>query len=483
MKTRNIFVTADSYKYGHSKLLPKNCISQYNYMAGRGGKYEKILANISLQYYIKEFLLQVPIKQEAIRFEKLAAIHGVPFDRPMWDYIIELGFYPLEIKAIPEGTLIPNNVVSATFESTDPRAVGIVGFIETLFMKVWFGTSVATLSYNIKQTLLKYGSSEWAEYALHHFGARSASSEESSVLSGYAHLTQFKGTDSFGALPFCEDYYNQPIDQAAGHSVIATEHSIQNMNSAVLPGGEEQFVYETILNNPNSNILSFVGDSYDIFKFTEFCTNQDSRIRALIESRPNQKLVIRPDSGNAIEVLEKLLEILYSNDVEMVQKTRPMLFKQFGLLWGDGIASTQIKRILDHTDALGYAAENFVFGMGTGLSHGSDAEPMNRDTQKFAVKCSSITIKENIYGEEDGSTIRYGAEPEDIDVFKDPITDPGKASKRGKVTTWYDTETRQYVDGTIENQPNMHCVEALVTVFRNGKLLIDDSLETIRNRS
>ena len=106
----------------------------------------------------------------------------------------------------------------------------------------------------------------------------------------------------------------------------------------------------------------------------------------------------------------------------------------------------------------------------------------NRDTQKFAIKCSSITVDDN-YADDMTPADTDKPKLRDIDVYKDPITDPGKASKRGKVTTWYDTETREYITGIVGEQPNTHCVEALVLVFKNGLLYKDYTLEDIRNRS
>jgi len=472
LMTRSIFTTGDSYKYGHSNLLPNNCVSQYNYLESRGGLYPSTVFT-GLQYYIKEFMMTVPTTTEVTRFETLAKLHGVPFDKKMWDYIVELGYYPIEICAIPEGTLVPTHHVLATFESTDPKAVGIVGFLETLFMKVWMPTTVATKSYYVRQMLEKYGSPEWAQFAYHNFGNRSATSEEHAMIAGFAHLTQFMGTDSFGSLAFAEDYYSQPIDIAAGYSVLATEHSITTMNTR---DGEEQFVYETILANPESNILSFVGDSYDIYKFVEFCISPNSRIRRLIESRPHQKLVIRPDSGDPFEVIERILQKFYTHGLVDVSSGKGVI-SNFGILWGDGITPETIEKILDYftVSKYNYAAENFVFGSGTDLVNGA-----NRDTQKFAIKCSSIAIKIQ-FDTTIEDTPRYILE--DIDVFKDPITDPGKASKKGKVTTWFDTETKEYISGHRSKQPNLHCVDIVTPVFKNGKLLKDYSLEDLRKVS
>jgi len=300
-------ITGDSYKYGHPFLLRDDIAYQYNYMEARKG--DDIIF-VGMQYYIKKFLTKVPSKKQIKKVKKMALKHGIYFDEKMWKYINKLGYYPIRIKAIPEGTKVPSGVPLVTFENTDPECVGLVGFLETLFMKVWMPTSVATQSYEVKQMLLKYGSPEWAEYAYHNFGSRSTTSLEHDMIAGYTHLTQFKGTDSFSSLFFCEKYYNQ-IKEPAGYSVLATEHSVTTINGIE---NEEEFVYNTLLNNPNAPIISFVGDSYDIYKFTDFVTNPNGRIRQLLDKRENQKLVIRPDSGEPIEVLSKIVATMDNND-------------------------------------------------------------------------------------------------------------------------------------------------------------------------
>jgi nicotinamide phosphoribosyltransferase len=480
MKNRTL-LSGDSYKYGHPFLLKKDAMYQYNYMEARHSSSSHIIFT-GMQYYIKEFLMKVPSKKLIKRVARMAKNHGVLFDKNMWKHINKLGYYPVEIKAIPEGTKVPVGVPVATFTNTDPRCIGLVGFLETLFMKVWMPTAVATQSNEVKQMLLKYGSPEWAEYAYHNFGSRSTTSLEHDMIAGYAHLTQFKGTDSFSSLFFCEDYYGQPDDLAAGHSVLATEHSITTMNGIE---GEEEFVYTTLLNNPKSNIISFVGDSYDIYKFTQFVTKPEGRIRKLLESRDNQKLVIRPDSGEPIEVLTKVITIMKDNNCFDSELGGKALSTRYGLLWGDGITIETIEHIMQYFTNIEYqqfmfnsatgtlktkfrnmlllAAENFVFGSGTDLINSK-----NRDTHGFAIKCSEITLK-------DGST---------IDVFKDPVTDNGKASRKGKVTTYLDRNYKDYRVG-LANECRIAEGEhvALVKLFKNGKLYNKATLNEARGRS
>jgi nicotinamide phosphoribosyltransferase len=304
--------------------------------------------------------------------------------------------------------------------------------------------------------LLKYGSPEWAEYAYHNFGSRSTTSLEHDMIAGYAHLTQFKGTDSFSSLFFCEKYYNQG-KEPAGYSVLATEHSVTTMNGVE---NEEEFVYKTLLNNPNSPIISFVGDSYDIYKFTSFVTNPNGRIRQLLDKRENQKLVIRPDSGEPIEVLSKIVATMDNNDCFDTKIKDKLLSTKYCILWGDGITLETIEYILKHFTKEGYTAENFIFGSGTDLVNSKD-----RDTYGFAIKCSSVTLKNGV----------------ELDVFKDPITAPNKKSKRGRIETAVNQLTKTYRAVCGEYDKNE--VEALQLVFEDGKLYNETSIENIRSNS
>jgi nicotinamide phosphoribosyltransferase len=475
----NILNLADSYKYSHANQYPANTVSMYDYMESRGGVYPATVF-VGLQYYIKQYLMSIPTQEEVDKTRDRCQAHGVPFDYDGWSYIVQLGYLPIKIKAVDEGSLVLTKHVLMTIESTDPKVPWIAGFTETILMKLWYPTTIATKSYYAKQMLEKYGSPEWAQFAYHNFGDRGSSSVEAAAIGGFAHSTQFMGTDNFNSLDFCEEFYGAGI--AESYSVFATEHS---STTSYGRDNEEQFVYDQLLTNPDAPIMSFVADSYDVYAFTEFCTHPDSRIRKLIESRPNQKFVLRPDSGHPINVIKQMLAIMVNNDCFDTDIEGKALSTNFGILWGDGITPHTIETILktfttyetipapDQTSTQPFAAENFVFGSGGDLM-----QNVNRDTQKFAIKCSSITRRYDDPICKDGQS---GYIYEDIDVYKDPITDHGKASKKGKVTTWFDTETKEYIAGIVGKQPNMHCVEALSVVFENGKLLKETTLAEIRN--
>jgi len=455
----NRITLADSYKYSHAKQYPE-MISMYDYMESRGGKYPKTVF-VGAQYYIK--LIEEPIQEwEVKEAYEMAKAHGVPFDIDGWMYIVnELkGKLPIRIKAVKEGSVIPVKNVLMTFESTDPKVPWIAGWVETLFMKIWYPVTIATKSYYMRKTLEKYGSPEWAQFAFHNFGDRGSSSIESAAIGGFAHSTIFLGTDNFNSIRFAKEFYNEK--DVTSYSVFATEHSTTTANANGSTKNEIEFVQRMLNENPDAPIMSFVADSYDVYNFTNEVTKKDGKIRPIIESRSNQKLVIRPDSGNPMEVLPKMLDIMERNDVFDIEINGKKASSKYGILWGDGITPEVIEEILIMITEKGYAAENMVFGSGGDLM-----QNLNRDTQKFAIKCSSIT-------KPDGT---------EQDVFKNPITDPGKTSKKGKVTTYFNPNTNEYftdrIDAIFEGDKK-GSYEVLDVIFENGEIKRETSLSEIR---
>ena len=477
---KSILGLADSYKYSHFKQYPRNTTGMHTYMSSRGGVYPETVF-LGLSYYIQKYLLTPVTMEEVCKVRLKAQRHGIPFDYKGWKRVVEVhgGLLPLEIRAIDEGSLVPTTHVLMTLIPTDPQLPWIGGFVETLLMKLWYPTTVATKSYYVRQMLERYGDPEWARFAYHMFGDRGATSVESAAIAGFAHYTQFFGTDNFDSLDMAEDYYGET--EMPAYSVYATEHSTttSNLSSDVREERlrqEEEFVYNQLLENPDRAIMSFVGDSTDIYAFTHFCTDKGTRIRELVESRPHQKFVIRPDSGAPIEVLNIMFNIMERNDLVLVPtNSNRILFRDFGVLWGDGITPKVIENILQINLINGFAAENFIFGSG-----GDIIQNVNRDTSKFAIKCSSITLQYDDPICKDGMA---GYLYEERDVYKDPITDPGKASLKGKVTTWLNTKTGEYKAGILDQSPGEDFVDALETVFLNGKLVKEVTLQQIRERT
>lgn len=410
----NIINLTDSYKFSHFNQYPKGTEIIHSYLAPRGGEYEEIVF-FGLQYYLKKYLIDPVFNGHIDQAEKLSESHGVPFNREGWKYITnKLGYLPIEIKALPEGRVYGNKEPLLTIENTDPNCAWLVGYLETLLLKIWYPTTIATKSYAVKQMLLKHwertaDSIEGVDFAYHNFGDRGSSSVESAAIGGVAHLTQFKGTDNFNALTLSNEFYDGKYQ---GFSIPASEHS-----TVTSWGRENEFemienYLETYKNNP---IIACVLDSYDIYKAVDFVTS--GKMKEKIESDNYPVFVIRPDSGEPIEVIGEILKIMDKNKVKMTQNSKGYyVFDKYRIIWGDGINLKTIDEILDYAEKChipfkGYSAENFAFGSGGDLM-----QNVTRDTCKFAMKCSAIKVN-----------------GEWRDVYKDPITDQGKKSIRGRV--------------------------------------------------
>jgi nicotinamide phosphoribosyltransferase len=412
-----------------------------------------------LQAFIKEYLLE-PITQADIDIaDEIITAHGEPFNRAGWEHILHEhnGFLPLVIRAVPEGTVVPVKNVLATVENTGGAETGfLTTWLETALLRaVWYGTTVATQSWKIKSVILDYlertGDPSLIDFKLHDFGARGVSSFESAGLGGAAHLVNFMGTDTITGLLYAREYYNAGI---AGFSIPAMEHS------TVTSWGRDGEVkaYENMLTQfakPGA-ILAVVSDSYDIYNAASKLWGEDLRQR-VIDS--GATVVIRPDSGDPVEVNRRLVEILGEKFGYTVNSKGFKVLNNVRLIQGDGVNELSIRSILGGFMAMGWSADNIAFGMGGAL-----LQQLDRDTQKFAMKCSSVCIN-----------------GEWIDVVKDPITDPGKKSKAGRVTLWTNG-TGEYVTSvdTPTQWADKGWFNALVPVYWNGNLHNEISFEQVR---
>jgi nicotinamide phosphoribosyltransferase len=424
---KNLINLSDSYKFSHFNQYPKGTEIIHSYLAPRGGEYEKVVMH-GLPYILKEYLSKPNLWANTVsESEQLAKAHGVPFNREGWEYVEKLRYLPIEIKALPEGTIVGNKEPLLTIENTDPNCAWLVGYLETLLLKIWYPVTVASKSYHVRQILERFwkptGSIAGVDFAYHNFGDRGSSSVESAAIGGVAHLTQFKGTDNFNALTLSNEYYDGKYQ---GYSIPASEHS-----TVTSWGQENEFemikAYLKSYKNSSFGLIACVLDSYNIWKATDFVTSGE--MKAKIESADYPIFVIRPDSGVPEVVIEKILGIMANNEVayEINLNNNKKVFKKYRIIWGDGITPQTIAKILTLGNSLGYSPENFAFGSGGDLM-----QNVNRDTCKFAMKCSAIKVN-----------------GEWRDVYKDPITDQGKASIRGKVED-----------------------SRFVTVFKNGEILI-----------
>jgi len=459
----NILLNTDSYKVSMFKQYPQGTTGVYSYIESRGGRYDRTVF-FGLQAFIKEYLLE-PITQADIDIaDEILTAHGEPFNRAGWQYILDKhnGYLPVVIRAVPEGTVVPVKNVLATIENTDPECYWLTTYLETALLRaVWYPTTVATQSWTIKRVILDYlektGDPTLIDFKLHDFGARGVSSMESAGIGGAAHLVNFMGTDTITGILYAREYYNAGI---SGFSIPAAEHS------TITSWGRENEVkaYENMLAQfakPGA-IVAVVSDSYDIYNAASKLWGEELREKVVASGAT---VVIRPDSGDPLTVNQQLIEILGEKFGYTKNSKGFKVLNNVRLIQGDGVNELTIRSILGGFMAMGWSADNIAFGMGGAL-----LQAIDRDTQKFAMKCSAVEIGSGNW----------------IDVQKDPITDPGKKSKAGCVTLW--KSGGEYVSAV--NKPTGWTdrgigdfVDVLETVYCDGKLIKEIDFATVRANS
>lgn len=449
--SKNIILTADSYKYSQFNQYPPNTEFVYSYIESRGGEYKDIVF-FGTQMFIKEYLLKPISKEDIDQAEEIITTHGLPFYKKGWEYVLNNynGYIPVEIKSLDEGTVLPPKNVLLTIINTDPNCWWLTSFLETALLKaIWYPTTVASNSYLSKQIIKKYldknGTPESIDFKLHDFGFRGVSSHESAGIGGLAHLVNFKGTDTVEALLYGRNYY---AINMSGFSIPATEHS------TITSWGRENEIeaYRNMINKyskPNS-LYACVSDSFD---FYQACHYWGTTLKQEVLDKGGT-LVVRPDTGIPEKVVLKGMEILDSHFGHTINNKGYKVLNTVKMIQGDGIDHNSIEKILDTLNKKGYSSDNISFGQG-----GSLLQAIDRDTCKFAMKCSAAKI---------AGVWR--------DVYKDPITDKGKRSKKGRFSVIKK-------DGVYKTLPYGEKDDLLITRFKNGKLYNETTFDEIRNKS
>ncbi|RZI65388.1 nicotinate phosphoribosyltransferase [Variovorax guangxiensis] len=455
----NLLLRTDSYKVSHWMQYPPGTQTVFSYIESRGGTFSHALF-FGLQAYLREYLSTPVTVADVDEAAALMAMHGEPFNREGWMRLIEKhdGRMPVRIRAVPEGSVVPVHNVLATIENTDPEFFWLTSFLETeLLRAIWYPTTVATLSGAAKATLLRYLEATCDDpqgqiaFKLHDFGARGVSSLESAGLGGMAHLVNFQGTDTIVALVAARRYYDCEV---AGFSIPAAEHSTitgwgRDQESAAYRNMVEQF------GKPGA-VFAVVSDSYDIFNACDRIWGTELK-DLVVQS--GATLVVRPDSGDPAETVLKVAQILAARFGTTTNAKGYRVLNNVRIIQGDGINLDSLRLCLSNLFHNGFSAENIAFGMGGGL-----LQQVNRDTMQWAMKCSAMQV--------DG---------EWRDVFKSPVGDASKASKKGRLTLTRDGQgalrTRRIEDlGAGE-------ADLLETVFEDGRIVSEASFESVRVRA
>ena len=462
MIENNVCLLTDSYKVTHHYFYPKGTQKIYSYLESRVGAEFNKTVFYGLQYIIKKYLEGQVVTQERIdQADKLISAHiGEDiFNRDGWQYILDEhnGYLPIEIRAVGEGTPVEVGNALMTVENTDDESYWLPNYLEPLLLQVWYPSTVATLSAEVRKLCNFYlevtgSEKDNLDFMLHDFGYRGATSTESAMLCGSAHLLSFSGTDTIAALTVPENYYNDP--ELYGFSVQATEHSVM---TSLGEGGEISQILN-VIDNAHDGILSLVIDSYNYRNFLEEAGKSGSELNEAILKFLNtegNKVVFRPDSGEPVSTTMDCLNLLSEGFGSTPNDKGYSVFDaNIGLLWGDGLNYQKIRDILYAMKSAGWAAENIIFGMGGGL-HAA----VNRDTQRNAFKCSA-QLRDGVWH----------------DIFKNPL-DSSKKSKTGRFKLIRQNNSFKTVPIDSDGE------DYLKTVFRDGKLLVDEKFSQIKQRA
>ena len=458
----NRIIDTDSYKASHWLQYPPNTTRAFFYLESRGSDRDwNETVFFGLQYLLKNYFL-APFTQTMVEeAREVIQAHGLPFNYDGWTNLIKKhgGKLPLRIRAVAEGSVVPLHNVLMTVETTDDEFAWLGSWFETQLMRVWYAVTVCSQSFQIKKDVYRVlqETSDDADaeiaFKVHDFGARGVSSQETAAIGGAAHLVNFMGTDTMASLLLHRKFYHEPM---AGFSIPAAEHS------TITSWGRDNEIeaYRNMLKNfakPGA-FVAVVSDSWNIYEAVEKIWGEQLR-QEVIDS--GATIVIRPDSGEPVEVVSRVAHLLAEKFGFDVNSKGYKVLKNVRIIQGDGVNQNSIRQILQRLKTEGFSASNIAFGIG-----GSLLQKVDRDTLKFAYKCSAIVT--------DGAL---------REVYKEPITDSGKNSKRGRLDLIRD-ENGAYKTVKIEEADSISAENSVLrTVFENGELLVDDNLEAIRGRA
>lgn len=456
----NFAADTDSYKYSHGPQVPKSLAYCSSYGEARSDAVFRGALFSGMQVRIKD-MLEKPLTMADVDFAyEMAMAHCGTFPLEMMKKIVTQygGLPPVRIQALPEGLVVPNRTALWQIANLDPSMPTLPQFMEDQILRdVWYMSTVATLSWHIKQDILAFlnrtcdNPEEEIAFRLHDFGARGASSRETAAHGGLAHLINFMGTDTVLALYAARRYYGEKV---AGFSIPAMEHF------TVTAWGRENEAqaYANMVDTfgGEGRIYACVSDAYDIFNAVDNIWGQQLKDRVLAKGG---RLVVRPDSGDPTSVVLYCVKSLArSFGTTTNKKGFQVLHPAVRVIQGDGVNRESIKSILTALEINGFSAENVAFGMGGALLQG-----VNRDTLGFAQKASAITSGHSGW----------------IGISKEPVTAKQKVSKKGRLAVVRESDSYLTIqESELGGRENL-----LQDVFDGQSLVRDMSFSEVRENA
>ena len=497
----NPILAIDSYKLGHMSMYPEGTTKVYCNFTARSFRHAKALFPEELPFF----------NNKAVVFGISAAFQEINesfnenfFNRDLNEVLDEfdnatrpfigdsdnsmlldnvtklhtLGYLPLVVKSLPEGSQVKENIPMMTITNTHPDFAWLPNYLETFISsQIWKLSTAATIS-KVYKNIFDYFATKtgtpsfFTNFQGHDFSCRGMSGFQDAARTGSAHLTSFMGSDSVASVQYAKKYYD--AKDGDGSSVPATEHSVMCMGGKLT----EKETFNRIMKKYPTGVVAIVSDTWD---YWNTITNIASELKEVIMSRGKDsnglcKTVFRPDSGDPADIICGTKKFnIHSDNVNNMRpeekgsiaclyetfggtKTETghiQLDEHVGLIYGDSITPNRAYNILKRLDDKGFASGNVVLGIGS-----YTYQFITRDTLGFAMKAT--------YGEINGVP---------TPIFKEPKTDAGKKSAKGLLRV--DKVGGEYV--LVDNLSSDEGGE-LKTIFKDGTFIDLPSLEDIRQR-
>jgi len=486
----NPLLLTDGYKTGHHQQYPEGTTLVYSNFTPRSNKYAPTGCDNVVSFGQQMIMKQIHEAFQNEFFSKpkeevcgemkreLSLYLGTDYDVSHFEALHDLGYLPIIVKGIEEGTLVPMRVPVLTIYNTLPEFYWVTNYLETIISNLlWKPMTSATIAHTYRKVLTKWqektdAEKDWfVDWQGHDFSMRGMDSVEATIASGLGHLTSFSGTDSLPAIYGARKFYGE--EGFVGGSVNATEHSVMCAGSK----DDEVGTFRRLLETYPKGILSVVSDTWDLWKV---CTEHIVTLKEEILARDG-KLVIRPDSGDPVDILCGLANTdraakgdshdnanaAYKGVIELLwdvfggtinEQGYKVLDSHIGAIYGDSITIDRADEICGRLEAKGFASTNVVLGIGS-----FTYQYNTRDTFGFAMKATYVEV--------DG----VGRE-----IFKDPITDDGiKKSAKGLLRVAGD-ETHMLLEDqcTWEHETT----GKLQTIYKNGEFYNETTLTKIKEK-
>ena len=480
---RMVMLYSDSYKQCHPKMYPDNQEYLVSYLTPRKAMNKDFPKMVV--YGVQPFIVDMmdafdtffyeTIEQVMYEYDHYIDAHlglgNVARDRIV--ELHELGYLPLEIRALPEGTVVDMGVPIVEMRNTNPRFAWLVQWVECLLQtEVWPMCAYATVGYEYHKVAEKWYSKTAPGanpfMAMADFGFRGMSCLEDATRCSASWLLSFNKTSTIPALPYLDDYYSADCaENGIGIGAVSTEHSVMAANFAI-DGDEISFVKRMLTEIYPNTSFSMVSDTYDYWNMV------DNIIPACKEEilAHNGKLLIRPDSGDMVEITINTIEKLWNTFGGTVNEAGyKVLDPHIGLIYGDGCTLNKVAEIYKLLAMMGFASTNVVFGVGAFCFHAlfspdNTFTVLTRDTWGMAMKAT--------WG-------MFGGK--EVPIYKDPKTDNGlKKSQKGCCAIEYDVSSERFTcrDGFHEWVSDDDTL--LLTVFEDGAMPKEQTFQEIRAR-